>query len=325
MPANPLLTIRCPQYLLDNINRQMKKTGKSKTNIVLSMLQHSNPQSILVLNKSQLPKIPAIYFVATSSNKLLYIGKTKNLKQCWESHPQFGQFIQADTESRITWFEFDESDSMPVIEPELLDGYTLSPSEIAIGGENEAKTKVSEIENLRSQITADIRRQLEKQFNIQKREIEKLRSQVNQLKSQSGEQPTLLEKDLGSVVAIEQDFKEAEASYEQSESATKEEIGNTSLFQTDLPFQLVEIKKSAPPPVLNNSSIVVPRRFTDSQLAEELNIEEDLITDYRETGEKPDRWIGHLLNKWELNEDELWCLRKPILKQESSKADTEEM
>jgi predicted GIY-YIG superfamily endonuclease len=123
MSQTPLLTVRCPQDLLDGINRQMKETGASKTEVVVSMLKRSSPFSIAVLDKSQLPEKPAIYFVTTTSNKLLYIGQTKNLKQRWQNHHRFGQFIEADKDSRITWFEFNDDldrSALPVVESALI-------------------------------------------------------------------------------------------------------------------------------------------------------------------------------------------------------------
>ena len=122
--SKQFLAFRCPQKLLDTINNQMVQRNSSRTDVILSMLQCSHSQSIPVANKSQLPEIAAIYFVATSSNKLLYIGQTENLKQCWQNHLFWSQFIEADIESKITWFELDEGASFPIIEPELLDSNT---------------------------------------------------------------------------------------------------------------------------------------------------------------------------------------------------------
>jgi hypothetical protein len=69
-----------------------------------------------VTDRHKLPAIAAIYQVFTSNNNLLYIGITDNLKQDWESHPLYGQFLESDVNSRITWYNSD----LPVIDPNLV-------------------------------------------------------------------------------------------------------------------------------------------------------------------------------------------------------------
>ncbi|MFM7791520.1 MAG: GIY-YIG nuclease family protein, partial [Microcystis panniformis] len=70
-------------------------------------------------DRHKLPAIAAIYQVFTSDNNLLYIGITDNLKQDWESHPLYGQFLESDVNSRITWYNSD----LPVIDPNLVKKY----------------------------------------------------------------------------------------------------------------------------------------------------------------------------------------------------------
>lgn len=56
----------------------MSSTGQNRTEILIERLRSSVP-SLTILERSKLPKIAAIYFVITEYNKLLYIGKAKNL------------------------------------------------------------------------------------------------------------------------------------------------------------------------------------------------------------------------------------------------------
>jgi hypothetical protein len=115
MPETPLLAVRCPIDVLDQIKSEKNLTGRSKTDVVIDRLRNSIP-SLAVTDRHKLPAIAAIYQVFTSNNNLLYIGITDNLKQDWESHPLYGQFLESDVNSRITWYNSD----LPVIDPNLV-------------------------------------------------------------------------------------------------------------------------------------------------------------------------------------------------------------
>lgn len=119
MTKNPLLTVRCPHDILAAISKTMDTTGQNKTTVVVDMLRNSVP-SLPIMERAKLPQVPAIYFVITPSNKLLYIGQTKNLFNRWLQHLWYQQFIEADPNSRVVWFSFDEdsNSSMPEIENE---------------------------------------------------------------------------------------------------------------------------------------------------------------------------------------------------------------
>ena len=127
MSNTPLLTVRCPQEIAEKISAVMNATGQNKTQVVVELLRNTVP-SLPIMERAKLPKIPAIYLVITPSNKLLYIGRATNLFESWLKHESYQQFIEADPNTRVVWFHFDESDrdSLPVIEEELL---TLSNSE----------------------------------------------------------------------------------------------------------------------------------------------------------------------------------------------------
>ena len=115
MPETPLLAVRCPIDVLDQIESEKNLTGRSKTDVVIDRLRNSIP-SLAVTDRHKLPAIAAIYQVFTSNNNLLYIGITDNLKQDWESHPLYGQFLESDVNSRITWY----NSNLPVIDPNLV-------------------------------------------------------------------------------------------------------------------------------------------------------------------------------------------------------------
>ena len=121
MSKTPLLTVRCPQDIVDGISATMNATGLNKTEVVVDMLRNSVP-SLPIMERAKLPKVSAIYFVITPSNKLLYIGQSKNLFNRWLQHHRYQQFIEASPDTRVAWFEFDESDRecMPVVEDELI-------------------------------------------------------------------------------------------------------------------------------------------------------------------------------------------------------------
>ncbi len=123
------LTFRCPDDLAALITSQAEATGQDKTSVVVGMLRSSLP-SLLLIEKSNLPAIPAIYFV-WSSNKLLYIGKTSNLKQRFYQHHRIVSFLESGIDTRIAWFPA-HADELPSLEQDLIEllepdlNYTLT-------------------------------------------------------------------------------------------------------------------------------------------------------------------------------------------------------
>lgn len=154
MGKTPLLTFRCPQDLIDSIHKQMAQTGLNKTEIAVSRLKESVP-SLPIMERAKLPKIPAIYFVITAYNKLLYVGRTENLFNRWGNHRRYQQFIETDSQSRIAWFEIEENnlESMPIVEAELI---TLLDSEY----------NNSEVVNGRFKATINIERKTWEKFKL---------------------------------------------------------------------------------------------------------------------------------------------------------------
>ena len=100
------LTFRCPDDLAELIKYQVETTGKDKTSVLVGMLK----QSLLALpleERNNLPTTPAVYLVY-QEDKLLYIGKTKNLKSRWLGHHRLVQFVEAGSGVYIAWFPCDE-------------------------------------------------------------------------------------------------------------------------------------------------------------------------------------------------------------------------
>lgn len=100
------LTFRCPDDLAELIKHQVETTGKDKTSVLVGMLK----QSLLALpleERNNLPAIPAVYLVY-QEDKLLYVGKTKNLKSRWLGHHRLVQFVEAGSGVYIAWFPCSE-------------------------------------------------------------------------------------------------------------------------------------------------------------------------------------------------------------------------
>ncbi|WP_017655956.1 GIY-YIG nuclease family protein [Fortiea contorta] len=123
------LTFRCPDDLTALIASQVEVTGQDKTSVVVGMLR-SNLPSLPLIDKNKLPDIPAIYFI-WSSNKLLYIGKTSNLKKRFYQHHRAVNFLEAGGDTRIAWFSI-QDDELPSLEQDLIEllepdlNYTLT-------------------------------------------------------------------------------------------------------------------------------------------------------------------------------------------------------
>lgn len=109
--ANTSITIRCPQTLVNSIERQAKQTRQNKTNVIIDMLLSSIP-SLHITDRAKLPARPGLYFVYTPDHKLLYVGKADNLRTRWNSHHKYQYFIESSIECRIGYFEFDSVDKL---------------------------------------------------------------------------------------------------------------------------------------------------------------------------------------------------------------------
>lgn len=118
------ITFRCPDDLADTIKSQAQQPGRDKTSVVVGMLRQSL-QALPLEDKNNLPAISAIYIVY-QQDKLLYVGKTSNLKNRWLSHHRLVQFLQAGSDVYIAWFPCDieqldtvEDTFIELLEPEF--------------------------------------------------------------------------------------------------------------------------------------------------------------------------------------------------------------
>ncbi|HEY9297509.1 MAG TPA: GIY-YIG nuclease family protein [Phormidium sp.] len=69
----------------------------------------------VLLDKSTLPAIPAIYFVVEEST-ILYVGSTLNLKQRWYTHHKYEVIIKDYLEARIHFYYIDNLDTLRSLE-----------------------------------------------------------------------------------------------------------------------------------------------------------------------------------------------------------------
>lgn len=68
--------------------------------------------SVLLADRKQLPSCTAIYFALDSHNRILYVGKAKNLAARWKNHHRLYKLEEIDQESpvRLAWQAWNEED-----------------------------------------------------------------------------------------------------------------------------------------------------------------------------------------------------------------------
>jgi hypothetical protein len=152
--AKELLSVRCPEDIAQIIQEQMEMTGQDRTTVVIDMLRSSGSfLSLSIEEKSKLPSISAIYFVF-ASNKLLYVGRSVDLKQRWQNHHRYSQF-KLIQDARIAWFECD-SNLLPEFESSLIEflepDYNRSPDGLLSDGKIQYRLSEDELELLKLQV-----------------------------------------------------------------------------------------------------------------------------------------------------------------------------
>ncbi|KST68107.1 GIY-YIG nuclease family protein [Mastigocoleus testarum] len=75
--------------------------------------------SIRLDNLEKLPEIAAIYFVLNDKEEVLYIGKTENIKQKWNSNAK-QELLKVTRNAIITYFPVASADSLNQIETTLI-------------------------------------------------------------------------------------------------------------------------------------------------------------------------------------------------------------
>jgi len=108
--GEPTKVVRLPESLAMSVADLLKQGSTTKE--VLQQLE-----SVSLLHRSQLPEIQAIYLVY-QGERLLYIGRTKNLKQRWLTHHRYKQFAQLE-DVRVAWFPCQEQ--VPEVEATLIE------------------------------------------------------------------------------------------------------------------------------------------------------------------------------------------------------------
>ena len=102
--------VRLPESLADNVTALLKQEVSA-----IDVLQQL--ESVPLLHRSQLPSVAAVYLVY-QSDRLLYIGRTENLKQRWSQHHRQNQFAELE-DVRIAWFPCTED--APLLESTLIE------------------------------------------------------------------------------------------------------------------------------------------------------------------------------------------------------------
>lgn len=87
--------------------------------IELSTINPLALPSLPLKMRSQLPKVPAVYFVIAEDNQIIYIGQSVNLAQRWIHHHRRAEF--ADTaKAQIAWLEVSDTNSRVSLESSLI-------------------------------------------------------------------------------------------------------------------------------------------------------------------------------------------------------------
>ena len=280
MPETPLLAVRCPIDVLDQIESEKNLTGRSKTDVVIDRLRNSIP-SLAVTDRHKLPAIAAIYQVFTSNNNLLYIGITDNLKQDWESHPLYGQFLESDVNSRITWF----TDRLPVIDPNLVKKSNSVSDTVNTDYDSHSENMISS-----NQI----------EYAIANSEI------IKGIQSKLDDMERLLR--LQCEASITSPFPTGEP----SPLPNQETVETADAVETD---SINELDKGA----IETAIKVKPRRgYSNSELSEKLNISKSTIEKWKariQRGEKFEPKVyPNFFDHWLLDTDNLWYPEGRLLK-----------
>jgi len=92
--------------------------------------------------RSKLPSCPAIYFVISDSDEILYIGKSINLANRWVQHHRFKQ-LSLYPNARIAWLQSNEVELLFEIESSLIESFNplLNRSRVPEPGEINSPVK----------------------------------------------------------------------------------------------------------------------------------------------------------------------------------------
>lgn len=101
--------------------------------------------SVALTDRKQLPTCPAIYFAIDANNRVLYVGKAKNLAARWRNHHRLHKLKEMDQASpvRLAWQAWNEADLsaaekslivnlQPLLNYTEVEAPAIIPSEIAL-------------------------------------------------------------------------------------------------------------------------------------------------------------------------------------------------
>lgn len=146
--GEPTKVVRLPESLATSVTDLLKQGSTTKE--VLQQLE-----SVSLLHRSQLPEIPAIYLVY-QGERLLYIGRTKNLKQRWLTHHRYKQFAQLE-DVRVAWFPCKEE--VPEVEATLIELLEPELNGLDIGDRLQLNLRFDKYKDLYESIKAEAKQQ----------------------------------------------------------------------------------------------------------------------------------------------------------------------
>jgi Arc/MetJ-type ribon-helix-helix transcriptional regulator len=102
----------------EHINRDKKEhIPMGEEDVQASNINICSLPSISFQERQNLPSIPAIYFVVSSEEDLLYIGQTMNLQKRWEAHHRTKQ-LESFSHVRICWLSLPNTTSEELLKLE---------------------------------------------------------------------------------------------------------------------------------------------------------------------------------------------------------------
>ncbi|MHC5756067.1 MAG: helix-turn-helix domain-containing protein [Nostoc sp.] len=86
-------------------------------------INHLALPSVLLNERSRLPKVSGIYFAATDSEGVLYIGQSVNIRQRWVNHERRYQLSKIKN-VHLYWLEVADRSLLKVIEEALIEKFS---------------------------------------------------------------------------------------------------------------------------------------------------------------------------------------------------------
>jgi excinuclease UvrABC nuclease subunit len=137
----------------------------------LSNIDISALPSLPLANRSGLPTCPAVYF-ALEGDRVLYIGRSRNLQQRWAIHHRYKQ-LQAISNVRIAWLECSDPSLLTEIEMALirqflppLNGSAVTSPQITMFLDERLKEKFKRVCSIKgTTMTEEITRFIEESVN----------------------------------------------------------------------------------------------------------------------------------------------------------------